>query len=67
MSNNIHFAYRSVTIFASQQYTFSVYARAAELRYLQIFSDEPNNGVHATFDLVAGRSRKQPQCTAHQA
>jgi hypothetical protein len=55
-STTFHGVQRAFTIIASQPYTVSVYAKAAEIRYLQIIFDSAPNpaGAWATFDLLAG-------------
>ena len=50
-----HYTRQSVTLAASTQYTLSLYAKAAEDRYLQVgLDDGGTNGGFATFDLQTG-------------
>jgi len=52
---NIHFTQRISTTTTNVMYIFSVYAKAAEVRYLQLFSDNgTNDGAFVTFDLQTG-------------
>jgi hypothetical protein len=51
----IHLLSKNVAVTASVTNTFSVYAKAAQIRYLQIFMDNGANvGSWVTFDLQAG-------------
>jgi hypothetical protein len=52
---NFHTVYVLYTVTASTTYSYSVFAKAAELRYLQlIYDDGGANGIFATFDLQTG-------------
>ena len=53
--NNLHFTSVGQGFAGGGQWTGSVYAKAAELRYLQFVLDDGGaNAVYATFDLVGG-------------
>jgi hypothetical protein len=54
-TTSIHYyAQYSVPLLASTQYTFSIFVKAAENRYLQISFDNNSAGGHTTFDLQTG-------------
>jgi hypothetical protein len=54
-SSGFHMTYSPVTISASSTNLFSVYAKASQVRYLQLTVDDAgSNGVFTTFDLQAG-------------
>jgi hypothetical protein len=54
-ANSYHDVERLTTVAASTTYTASIYAKAAEVRYLQIFIDNGAAvGGYATFDLQTG-------------
>jgi hypothetical protein len=50
-----HYAKLNLTLAASTQYTYSIYAKAAEVRYLSFEVDDGvANGAYVTFDLQTG-------------
>jgi hypothetical protein len=54
-ATSFHGTGKAFTITAGQSYTVSVYARAGEIRYLQIiYDDAVASGSWATFDLQSG-------------
>lgn len=54
-ATNIHYIGQNPTLVASTSYAFSIYAKAAGTRYLQLSLDDSTaNGGFATFDLQAG-------------
>ena len=54
-TNNFHTFIQTFTVTASVNLTFSLYAKAAENRYLIVaFDNNGGNGAAATFDLQAG-------------
>jgi hypothetical protein len=51
----VHQISKNSTVVAATIYTFSIYAQAAENRYLQlVYDDGSANGAYATFDLTGG-------------
>src|ERR1044072_5209994 len=50
----VHYAGKNFAIVRASQYTWSVYAKAVEDRYIQLIFDDGTNGVHCNFDLVGG-------------
>jgi hypothetical protein len=54
-TNGLHYFLNQYAVVASTAYTISVYAKAAERRYLAVgFDDGGSNGVTCTFDLQTG-------------
>lgn len=55
-ASGAHYLLQAATVVASTAYTFSVYAKASQVRYLQTAYDDNTgtNGVFATFDLQSG-------------
>jgi hypothetical protein len=50
----VHYVQKSVASTASTTYALSVFAKAQEVRYLQVILDDNTNGCYATFDLQTG-------------
>jgi hypothetical protein len=53
-TSGVHSCGKNVTVTASTQYNFAIYAKAVENRYVQLFYDDGSNGMQCNFDLVAG-------------
>ena len=54
-TSGTHYAFNGATTTANVPYTFSIFAKAAEYQFIQVFYDDnAGNGVYATFDLVNG-------------